>query len=329
MADDERPGKLKLRYFPLGIGGKEFTIKVLAKRETRKSASSVVHEKNLVGRDEKDYFKFLKNHELNKIRRVVAELIRGTQIGLQETINVSEDGLLLLKEGLLALQSALKKQGEFIPKETLVEIGKYLKKIQDPSLVDFAHYCNELEFVADGKEAQMLGKIRSAYGAYKEQRSINPLKRLGVWEWLHERGEAKREFKEESKIIEIENMRFEKLSSAKIESESHQLIQDYKKFTEDFVELMTEMFVFKYILLHNAVMVANDIEDAIGKKRIDLPWSYGIFSRSLNDLFSEEKNALKGIRKSVDFLYEEITTTTNIIGKTIAISEKQKKLVRV
>lgn len=48
MADDERPGKLKLDYFPLGIGGKKFAVKPLSKRTTRKSASGAVHEKNLI-----------------------------------------------------------------------------------------------------------------------------------------------------------------------------------------------------------------------------------------------------------------------------------------
>jgi len=198
----------------------------------------------------------------------------------------------------------------------------YMQKLKD-AFETFFHYCNELEFVADGKEAQILGKIRSTYADYKKERSVWLWKRTEVWEKFHEKREVKRTFKEEGKILGIESKKFFKFSIEKKGREEEEFLRNYEKYVSDYVSLMTEMFIIKYIVLHNGLIAKNEIGSAMSERRYDLPLTYKVFVRSFEALLREEKGALVGIRRSVDKLSENVEIAIDLAKRSIKAEKRE------
>ncbi|MBN2421123.1 hypothetical protein JXB27_02480 [Candidatus Woesearchaeota archaeon] len=313
--------KRKLEYFPLGTKGKRFAVKSFEKGQTKRKAGKVVEKKSEVISCTNKIMGQIHYHKLEDARKSSLKIIEALGDGLQNTIDVIQNECILFEEEFSTFIDFIGKQGEFMPKEELEELGKYLKVIQENVFVKFNHYINDLSALVDGKKPQ----IGAIYLLDKEYNvGIKSFWRwLPAWEWFHERGEAKKTFKEEKGILKIEGKNFEKMRADARDEQAYRLLKNYKDYFKDFKNLLTEMFEFKYLLILHATMAESFIEK--GAAEYNIPHTFLGYSNEIQDLLDQEKGALKGIKESINYLYTLLGEARSKIGRAIAISEKQQK----
>jgi len=296
----ELPEKLVVESSSAGIAGKAITLRIIERRRARKAATAAVHAKNELPKNYRLLLKLIRGHQLTDVKETATNLILGLHDGLQETHDVIIEEFLLLKEELLETVVFFQKYGSELSEEQIREYYKFLEN-NKTTLKQISEYVNGVVKAARGQSTPLFGEMDRKLEQYELGGVVNIVRPF--FEWFEERSLAKKTFKIEGRIKKLEERR------ARTMADIHEILKLNKEFSQDFRKIITDMFIFTYILVKYGLRGAKTIEEQASPQYYNIPATYvKDFSKKIYDLLESEHYALSSIEKSVNYLY-------NLMGK--------------
>ncbi len=307
--------KVGLEYSEHGIIGKAVIIRILARRKTRREAAGSVHAKNNILRLYHIILKLIREHRLEEVLSRSKEFIHTMQFGLQETYDVLMETMILLKEELLQSIVFMRKQGSNLNDEQLKMYQRYLEEIKGALHVADRYY--EGTFRATmGQSTPVFGDIDRQLESYELRGVFNILRPL--LETFSERRTAGAMYKVEARLMKTEGKKID-TNPKQEEKQAHELLLEEKKFVEDLMKVVNDMFTFVYIIIKNSYKLSVEINSASDPAmgRYDLPLDYKRLAIPMKELLKEEQGALHSIHESLDYLFDLVNKAERSLQESL------------